>query len=458
MRDPGGRDLSSATGNDLRRVVGFWGGTALIVGITIGSGIFRKPQTLAGLVPDAVIILALWAGFGLVSLCGALALAELATLLPRTGGPYVFIHAAYGPAAAFVFGWLYLLVATPAAIGALTTFGAELLLGLAGRAPKDLPPGAVPAVASLAIVLLGAANLRGARVGSAIQGTLTVLKVSAIVLVTLLALFVGGGSFAHLGERAATSVSGSALGRAAASVIWAYDGWIAVSMIAGEIVAAERQMRRIVIAGMLGIVALYLGANVAYFYAMPVAAMAEASEGVPQRIATSVLGPGGGVLVSLLVLASVFGAANGNVLAKPRVSYALARDGLTFAFLGRAHPRFATPHVAIVIQTAGAVALVWVLRDFDRLTTYYVVVEWAALLFAVGALFVLRRTMPDAPRPFRAPGYPWVPLAFLAGTLAGLIAIVWGEIDQATPDYSPIWGLLVSVAGFPAYKLWRAKR
>ncbi|HEY7513757.1 MAG TPA: amino acid permease, partial [Vicinamibacteria bacterium] len=427
-------------------------------GITIGSGIFRKPQTLAGLVPDATVILALWVGFGLVSLCGALALAELSTLLPRTGGPYVFIHAAYGPAAAFVFGWLYLLVATPAAIGALATFGAELLLGLAGWSPRDFPRGAVPAVASVAIVLLGAANFRGARLGSAIQGTLTVLKVGALVLVMVLATLAGGGSFTHLGERAATSVSASALGRAAASVIWAYDGWIAVTMIAGEIVAAEREMKRIVIGGMLGIVLLYLGANVAYFYAMPVAEMATAAEGVPQRIAASVLGPGGAVLVSLLVLASVFGAANGNVLAKPRVSYALARDGLTFGFLGRAHPRYATPHVALVIQTAGAVALVWLLRDFDRLTTYYVVVEWAALLFAVGAVFVLRRKMPEAPRAFHTPGYPWVPLIFLLGTFAGLVAIVWGEIDQPTPNYSPIWGLLVSVAGFPAYRLWRGKR
>jgi basic amino acid/polyamine antiporter, APA family len=161
--------------------------------------------------------------------------------------------------------------------------------------------------------------------------------------------------------------------------------------------------------------------------------------------------------VSLLILASVFGAANGNVLAKPRVSYALARDRLTFTFLGRAHPRFATPHAALLIQTGGAIVLVWLLRDFDRLTTYYVVVEWAALLFAVGALFVLRRTMPNALRPFRTPGYPWVPVAFLVGTLAGLIAIVWGEIDQATPNYSPIWGLLVSAAGFPAYRLWRRK-
>jgi APA family basic amino acid/polyamine antiporter len=154
----------------------------------------------------------------------------------------------------------------------------------------------------------------------------------------------------------------------------------------------------------------------------------------------------------------VFGALNGNILAKPRVSFALARDGLTFGFLGRAHPRWSTPHAAILIQCAGAVALVWILRDFDRITTYYVVVEWAALLFAVGAVFVLRRRLPETPRPFRTPGYPWVPAVFLLGTLVGLGAILWGEIDQPTPNYSPLWGLILSLAGFPAYALWSRSR
>ena len=447
--------MSAEAAGDLRRVVGFWGGTALIVGITIGSGIFRKPKTLAELVPDAVVILSLWIAFGLVSLCGALALAELASMLPRTGGPYVFIHAAYGPAAAFVFGWLYLLVATPAAIGALATFGAELLLGLVGRESRD--PGTIAPLASFLIAVLGAANVRGVRLGSAIQGTLTVLKVAALLLVMGLAFLVVGGSFAHLGQRAGSGVGAAALGRAAASVLWAYDGWITVSMIAGEVVGAEKQMRRIVVAGMLTIVLLYLGANLAYFYAVPVAAMAEASEGVPQHIAAAAMGPAGAALVSVLILCSVFGALNGNVLAKPRVSFALARDGLSFAFLGRAHPLWSTPYLAILIQCAGAVALVWVLRDFDRLTTYFVVVEWAALLFAVGAVYVLRRRLPAAPRPFRTPGYPVVPAVFLVGTLAGLGAIVWGEIAQPTPNYSPVWGLLLAAAGFPAYALWRRR-
>jgi amino acid transporter len=179
---------------------------------------------------------------------------------------------------------------------------------------------------------------------------------------------------------------------------------------------------------------------------------------VPQRILSEAAGPGGAVLIGLFILCSAFGALNGNVLAKPRVAFALARDGLTFAFLGRAHRRWSTPYAAILIQGAGAVVLVALLRDFDRLTTYFVVVEWSALLFAVGAVFVLRRRMVDAVRPFRTPGYPVVPALFLAGTAAGLAAIVWGEIAQPVPDYSPVWGLFIAAAGFPAHALWRRAR
>jgi APA family basic amino acid/polyamine antiporter len=221
-------------------------------------------------------------------------------------------------------------------------------------------------------------------------------------------------------------------------------------------VAAEKMMRRVIVGGMLLIVALYVGANVGYFYALPVQAMAGETGGVPQRIMADRLGPAGAALIGAAILCSVFGALNGNILAKPRVAYAMARDGLTFGFLGRAHPRWSTPHFAILIQAGMAVVLVVLLRDFDAITTYFVVVEWSALLFAVAAVFVLRARMPDAPRPFRTPGYPWVPLAFLIGTTAGLVAIVWGEVGRPVPNYAPLWGLALAAAGFPVYRLWRA--
>jgi APA family basic amino acid/polyamine antiporter len=285
-----------------------------------------------------------------------------------------------------------------------------------------------------------------------VQSVFAFLKVGALLALIAVALTAPGGSFAHLapGGHAARN-----LGSGAASVIWAYDGGVAVSMVAGEVVAAEKMMRRVIVGGMLLIVALYVGANVAYFYALPVEAMAAETGGVPQRIMADRLGPLGAFLIGAAILCSVFGALNGNVLAKPRVAYAMARDGLTFAFLGRAHRRFATPHRAILILAGMAVVLVVLLRDFDALTTYFVVVEWSALLFAVAAVFVLRARMPEAPRPFRTPGYPWVPLLFLAGTAAGLVAIVWGEVGRPEPNFAPLWGLALAAAGVPVYRLWR---
>ncbi len=437
----------------LARVIGLWGGLSVIVGITIGSGIFRKPTTLARDVGDPPAILGLWVFFGVVSLCGALTVAELASMLPKTGGIYVFLRAAYGDSAAFVVGWMYLLIATPGALGALSTFFAELLLGILGRPPE---PGSwlVPGIASVTIGVLCIVNVLGARLGAGVQTALTIIKVAALVSLVIAAVASPGGSFAHLRPSAEGARN---LGVGAASVIWAYDGWIAISMIAGEIKAPERELRRIIVAGLAIISSLYVAANVGYFYALPVGVMASESAGVPQRIMSDWLGPSGALLIGVAILCSVTGALNGNVLAKPRVPFALAQDGLTFGFLGRAHPRFATPHAAILIQGLAAILLVAALRDFDKLTAYAVVVEWSALMFAVAAVFVLRRRMPDAPRPFRVPGYPWVPLVFLLGTGTGLLAIVRGEIARDVPNYSPLVGLGLALLGFPVYALWRTR-
>src|SRR5204863_5283 len=172
--------------------------------------------------------------------------------------------------------------------------------------------------------------------------------------------------------------------------IWSYDGWIAVSMIAGEVVAPERLMKRIIIVGMLVIVTLYVGANLAYLYTMPVGVMAQQKEAMARPVMTAIAGPAGGVLIMLAIMTSIFGALNGNLLAKPRVAYAMARDGLTFAFLGTTHPRWATPWAAVLIQSVIAIVMVLVLSDYAALITYFVVVELAALIFAVGPVFVLR--------------------------------------------------------------------
>jgi amino acid transporter len=432
--------------SDLRRVIGFTGGVALIVGITIGSGIFRTPPTIAGLVPNPLVIMGLWTAFGLISICGALVIAELSSLLPEAGGVYVYLREAYGDAASFVFGWLYVLITTPTTVAALAVVFAEFLLNLMGRTSS-----AVPLVAVGAIVILTIVNVLGARVGAAVSEITTLVKVLGLAAIILGAFLLGHGSVGNI--TAGGAVHGSGLARAVAAVIWTYDGWVAVSMIAGEVVAPERLMKRIIIVGMLTIVTLYIGANLAYLYMMPVEVMAQQKEAIARTVMTTIAGPAAGVVIMFAIMTSILGALNGNLLAKPRVAYAMARDGQTFAFLGNIHPRFATPWTAQLIVGAVGIVMVLMLKDYDALITYFVVIEWGALLFAIGAVFVLRRKLPGAARPFRTPGYPWVPLFFIAGTLAGVTAIVWGQIRAG--NFAPIYGLAIAAAGFPVHYLWK---
>ena len=432
--------------SDLRRVIGFTGGVALIVGITIGSGIFRTPPTIAGLVPNPLVIMGLWTAFGLISICGALVIAELSSLLPEAGGVYVYLREAYGDAASFVFGWLYVLITTPTTVAALAVVFAEFLLNLMGRTSS-----AVPLVAVGAIVILTIVNVLRARVGAAVSEITTLAKVLGLAAIILGAFLLGHGSVGNI--TAGGAVHGSGLARAVAAVIWTYDGWVAVSMIAGEVVAPERLMKRIIIVGMLTIVTLYIGANLAYLYMMPVEVMAQQKEAIARTVMTTIAGPAAGVVIMFAIMTSILGALNGNLLAKPRVAYAMARDGQTFAFLGNIHPRFATPWTAQLIVGAVGIVMVLMLKDYDALITYFVVIEWGALLFAIGAVFVLRRKLPGAARPFRTPGYPWVPLFFIAGTLAGVTAIVWGQIRAG--NFAPIYGLAIAAAGFPVHYLWK---
>jgi APA family basic amino acid/polyamine antiporter len=360
----------------------------------------------------------------------------------------VFLREAYGDAAGFVFGWLFVLVTTPTAIAALATVFSEFLLSLLGRAADAAT---VQMIAIAAIVTLTCANVRGARVGAAVSKVTSLVKVTALAAIILGAFLLGDGSLSHFTEGGVVERGG--LARAVASVIWTYDGWIAVSMIAGEVVAPERLMKRIIITGMLVIVTLYIGANLAYLYMMPVGIMAQQKEAIARTVMTAIAGPAGGTVIMLAIMTSVFGALNGNFLAKPRVAYAMARDGLTFSFFGKTHQRWSTPWAALTVQGMVAIVMVLLLKDFDTLTTYFVVVEWAALIFAVGAVFVLRRKLAEAPRPFRTPGYPWVPLFFILGAVVGLSAIVWGEIQVG--NFSPIYGLAIALAGFPVHHLWK---
>jgi amino acid transporter len=439
----------SAPAGDLRRVIGFWSAVGIVVGTTIGSGVFRAPQAVAEHVGDPRIILLLWAGFGLVSLCGCLSLAELACLLPHTGGIYVYLRAAFGDSAAFVFGWLYLLVTVPSALGALAVFFAELVGELCGVSNAW-----VPAIAIATIVGLMAINIRGVAQGLLIQNLLTLIKVGALVLLIGAVFTLGAGDVRHwtaVPDRPPT-IAGLAAG--IYLVMWSNSGWQSLTMVAGEMADPSRRLTPTLATGILTVVALYVGANLAYLYVLPVQAIEEEPV-VAGRVMALVLGETGRRLIQGGIIASVLGALNGVMLARSRVVYALARDGLAFGFLGKCHPRWATPYAAILAQGGVAIVLVLCLGQFTALTRYFAVVEYLALAFAVAAVLVLRRTMPEAPRPYRTFGYPWVPLLFVAGAGAGVLATLWSSINEGA--VAPLVGLAITALGFPVFWLWRGE-
>ncbi|MGH9335059.1 MAG: APC family permease, partial [Vicinamibacteria bacterium] len=223
-------------------------------------------------------------------------------------------------------------------------------------------------------------------------------------------------------------------------------------LVGGEVRDPERQISRIIIIGMLIVIVFYLGTNLMYHLSLPASEIARETV-VARRVAADLFGPAGGLAMNAAILASVFGTLCAIVLTNSRVPYAMARDGLGFEFLGRCHSTFATPHVALLVQGAITIALISWLGSFSRLSTYFVLVEWSALVFAIAAVFVLRRKMPDAPRPYRTPGYPLVPLVFVSVVSVFLVGIAWS--NAAGGDWAPILGLAIALAGLPAFALWR---
>jgi amino acid transporter len=440
----------SSPASDLRRALGFWTGVAIVIGSIVGSGIFRTPAEIARALPHPHVVLGLWVAFGLVSLCGALTMAELATLLPRTGGTYVFLQRAYGDPAAFTFGWMYLVGATPASLGTLAVVFSEQLVELATGRPALGSPAAVKAIAVAVVGILTIVNVLGVALAAAVQSFFTLVKMAALAALVVVAAAAGGGDWLHFAPSGEVSAGG--LAQAAAFIIFTYNGWAYLGLVAGEIKNPEKQVSRIILTAMAIVIVFYLGTNLMYYLRLSSSEMASETV-VARRVAAELFGPGGGMVMNAAILASVFGTLCAVVLTNSRVPYAMARDGLGFAVLGRCHPRFATPHWALLVQGAITVALVLWLESFGRLSTYFVLVEWSALVAAIAAVFALRRRMPDAPRAYRTPGYPWVPLVFITVVGLFLLGIAWGS--AARGDWAPIVGLSIAFAGFPAYSIWR---
>jgi basic amino acid/polyamine antiporter, APA family len=429
----------------LPRSLGVWSAAAVLVGSTIGSGIFRVPGAVAGKVGTVGAVTLLWTVGALVALVGALTIAELAGLFPRSGGIYVFIREGFGPLPAFLFGWTELLVIRPSAIGAIAVLFAEYSARL-----FHLDVGYVRPIAAGAVVLVAAANIRSVAWGAVVQNVSTAAKSLALVGLALVGFLFSNGDGGALSQPVAWSpLSWAGFGLALVSVMWAYDGWADLTFIAGEVKDPDRTLPRALLGGVAAVVAIYLVVNAVYLYLLPMAVM-KASTLVAADAAERLFGGLGASVVSAMVMMSAFGALNGSMMTGPRIFYAMAEDGLFFRPIAAVHARYRTPYAAILLATALGIGYIS-LRSFEQLADSFILGIWPFYALAVAAVFVLRRRG-DLHRPYRTWGYPITPLIFLLASVAMLV-------NAAVQDPMPaLIGVGLIALGVPVFYFWKRPR
>lgn len=429
----------------LPRVIGTVGSTALVVGIIIGSGIFLVPHNVAEQVGSVRSLLLVWVLGGALALAGALSLAELGAAMPEAGGIYIYLREAYGKLPAFLYGWGALLVIESGSVATLA-----VAFGIYSANFVPLSPVGQKIIACAAIGVLVVVNIAGAREGSAVQTLFTVAKLIGLAAIMGFALFFRRPHhFTSLPVLPTPHTSLSSFGVALIGVLWAYSGWHALSFSAGEVKDPGRALPRGYFLGMIIVVAVYLGANVAYLRALPLPALAEYQR-VASRAMRIFAGPAGATFVSALILCSIFGAINGTLLSGPRTYFAMARDGHFFSSVGRVHPRFKTPVLAILIEGVWAMALA-ASGSYEQLYTYVIFSAWIFYAACILAVLVLRRRVPSLNRPYRVWGYPVLPVAFAVAALA-----VVGNTIVREPGES-IVGLLIILVGIPIYFIWKKR-
>jgi APA family basic amino acid/polyamine antiporter len=436
-----------ARASTLPRRLGLWSAVAVLVGTTIGSGIFRSPAGIADKLPGPLPFLSIWVVGGIFALCGALTLAEVAGAFPQTGGIYVFIRESWGRLPAFLFGWAELIIIRAAALGAISTTFSEYFIRVLGNDPGVAPYSSyVHYVAAAAILLLAAFNYVGMKWGSLVQNMTTLAKTGALLIIIILALVLGlpetGGHFTPAAP--AGSFTFASFGLALVSVLWVYDGWADVSFVAGEVKDPERNLPRVLIYGTLTIIALYMLANIAYLAVLPVEEI-RYSRLVAADAAEKLMGAVGVAFVSVAVMISAFGTLNGSVMTGARILFAMAADGLLFKPVATVHKKFQTPSVAIALE-AGLGVLFVLIGTFEQLADAFVTAIVPFYALAVGSVFILRRR-PEYRPPFRVPGYPVVPAIFIIATILLLGNAVIDQSSRA-PTLAVLGVILVGIPVF----------
>jgi basic amino acid/polyamine antiporter, APA family len=431
---------------NLPRTLGLRDLTLLTIGSVIGSGIFLVPGAVLRQV-DGLIIPALlvWLVGGVLSLLGALTYGELGAMKPAAGGLYVYIRDCFGRLPAFLFGWTLFFVVSSGAVATLAVAFSSYLGEF-----MPLTPILEKLIAVLMIAAVTTVNVVGTRASADLQNWTTAAKVLGILLMSITLLWLGRGfqGSSSVMWPAHYNVSlASGFGLAMLGVLWAYEGWQFVTYSAGEVLNAKRNLPLGLVVGSASLIGIYLTANLAYLAALGPDGVANSNRLAATAIST-VVSPGAAKLISLVILISIFSAANGIMLTSPRVYFAMARDGLFFQRLAVVHPRFKTPAFAVI---AGAIwsMLLAITGTFEQLLTYVVFVGWIFYALAAASIFVYRRRAPDAVRPYLVPGYPITPLLFvIAAAALALNTIITQPLRAGI-------GLGIVLLGAPAFLMWR---
>lgn len=429
----------------LRRVLTLLDATMINVGSILASGIFLVPAIVAMYLGASSLIIAVWIIGGIISLFGALSVAELGAAMPRSGGQFVYLQEAYGPVWGFLYGWAAFAVINTGAIAAVAVAFAEYLGFFIPFTSVE-----IKIVAITSIVLLTALNTIGVKSGIWAQNIFTFLKVAALLSIVLLAFVLPGGKMSNfnpvLPVGSLLSLSGP-LGLAMVAILWTYDAWIEITYVASEVKNPGKNIPLSLLFSMLIIITIYILTTIAFMYTLGITQMSQ-SELVASDSAIIFLGTFGASFVALSILISTLGANNGFILTSARISYAMSRAKVFFAFAGKVHPKFRTPAYALIIQGIWA-SLLTLTGSYEQLFTYVIFASWIFYGMSCGAVIILRIKRPELPRPYKTWGYPWVPVIFI-------VFAIWLTLNiiLTAPRDSAI-GIIIILSGLPAYFYWK---
>ncbi|HEX7181472.1 MAG TPA: amino acid permease [Thermoanaerobaculia bacterium] len=431
------------------RTLTLFDATMIVISGIIGSGIFINPYVVAQAVHTPFLILAVWVAGGVIALFGAFVFAELSTVMPRVGGQYAFFREAFHPLVAFLHGWALLLIVQSGATAAVAVAFSQYVARLVA-----MPEGSGAVLAAAILLALGAFHALGIKPGAVVINVITFGKTLALAALIVGAFLLLRHDSGLTFEPAIPPGLGglplvSAFFAGLVPAMFAYGGWQNLNYVSEEVRDPVRNLPRAVLIGVFCVIAVYVSANVAYVHVLSAPALA-ATQTPAADMAARLMGETGAKVISLLIVVSTFGFLNLALLSAPRVYYAMAADGLFFRSLARLSPRFRAPTAAILLQ-AGLAAFFALTRSYDRLLSYAVFADWIFFALSGAALLVFRRKLPDAPRPFPVPGYPWVPVLFILAGMGIVINIFFTDTRNA------LIGTAIFALGVPVYFLWRRR-